>query len=421
MNREQRWFGVATFIAAVSLAGVSSARAGGKPREVSHIAVATFKAPDSARARSAILDILSEHDDVDVISIDDVVVAGKRIGADPTTVEGRQRLSEELGVELWLDGTIEDGSATFTLHASNGRVLATASLSGHRAHVAEGLAGPKVWEAMGPILSARERAKRAFETQEELAVKKEKARQQEMLRLRKVVQDRIAKRASDLKAARALAREKRAAFIEELQRQGELVAKRTAADERTRKEAERRQLAAEEAEFRASLAESSGPPPPAQGSVWGGGSGGGSAEPASSGTNVWGGTPAATAPSRASSGSTGTNVWGGAASAPTAAAPSRASGRSTGTNVWGGSAAGAASATAPSRASSGSAGTNVWGGSAATSAPAAPAASPWAASSDGGSTGSRTAPASDGSAPAKSDGLSPATRAWLAQQGGGSR
>jgi hypothetical protein len=343
-------------IAGALLAAVSAngAQAAPKNRQVQHIVVAQFDAANSARARSAVLDTLSDHNDVEVVSLDDINVAAKRLGVDATTPAGREKLSEELGIEAWLDGKIEDDHAQFTLHGPDGRTLATTSIQGHRASVAEGLAGQKVWEAMGPLLSPRERAKRAFEAQQELAVKKVQAREQELVRLRQLVVARAEARGKQLKAAQSLARDKRAAFLAELDRQQTLVSERTASAERERKEAERKQSAAEEAEFMASLQESSGPPED-------------SAE------------PAAASPSR-----TNTNVWAG----------------SGGNNVW------AASAK-----------TNAPAVAVAPAQPAASTMSPWLMTQGGGQPvpaqqfGPRPAPA------ANQDGLSPATRAWLAQQG----
>jgi hypothetical protein len=337
-------------LAAATANGVQAAP---KNRQVQHIAVAQFDAENSARARSAVLDVLSEHDDVEVVSLDDIGVAAKRLGVDATTAHGRSKLSEELGIEAWLDGKIEDDHAQFTLHAPDGRTLATTSIQGHRASVAEGLAGQKVWEAMGPLLSPRERAKRALEAQQELAVKKVQAREQELVRLRKMVEARAASREKQLKAAQSLAREKRDAFVAELDRQATLVSERTARVEKERKAAERKQSEADEAEFLASLQESSGPPEEAQ-------------------------EPAAASPSR-------TNAWAGS-----------------GGNVWAASAKSNAPAVAVAPAQ-----------------PAASSVSPWLMTQGGGQPapapaqqyGPRAAPA------VNQDGLSPATRAWLAQQG----
>jgi hypothetical protein len=351
-------------LTAVALAAaVSGAHAA---RQVQKIAVAAFHAPDASRARSAVLATLSEHSDVEVVALEDIAFAAKRIGADPTLPAGRLKLSEELGVEAWLDGTIEDGSARFTLHSPEGRVLATASIQGHKANVAEGLAGPKVWEVMGPLLSVRERGKRALETQQELAMKKVQAREQELVRQRQVVEARSVARVSQLKAAQVLARDKRAAFVAELERQETIVSQKTAAAAREQKETERKQHEAEEAEFMASLNESSGPPPPAVAAPAG--------PAAVAGSSVW---TAPAAPSSAWTGATGKNS--GFAAASTAKVPAQSGpGLSPTTQSW-------------LMAQDGSA------------SPPAPAP--------------RYAPAPAAPPVASQDGLSPATRAWLAQQG----
>jgi hypothetical protein len=345
-------------IAVAAVSGPPRVQAAPKNRQVQRVAVAQFEASSSSHARNVVLETLSEHEDVEVVSLEDIGVAAKRLGVDAKSPASRAKLSEELGITAWIDGAVEDGQARFSLHSPDGRTLATTSIQGHRESVADGLAGPKVWEAMGPILSVRERAKRALEAQQELAVKKVQAREQELVRLRQQVEARAASRDKQLKAAQSLAREKRAAFVAELDRQEKLIADRTAVADRERKAAERKQTEAEEAEFLASLHESSGPPDEA------------GAEPA-------------------------------------AASPSRM-------NAWGG----------------GTAGTNVWAASAKSTAPVAAAAprpaanptmSPWLMTQGGDAqpvpVQPQNAPRAAAPAAANQDGLSPATRAWLAQQG----
>lgn len=353
------WFVAGCLLLAA--APVARAQAKGK-----RIAVAAFHAPDAARARSAVLEVLSEHDDVEVVSLEDLEFESKRLKADLNNLEGRRKLSSEVGIDAWLDGTIEDGSARFTLQAPDGHLIASTALTGHKASVAAGLAGPKVWAAMGPWLSARERGKRALEAQGELALKKVKARDQELVRLRQVVEKRAADRVAQLKAAQALAREKRSAFEAELDRQRTLVSERLAAAEKQRKQDERKKAEAEEAEFMASLHESSGPPPPAPAEV----------APAPS---AWGGSAAPASIAH------GSSVWTASASAPS---------RPTGSH-W---------SAAPAPASNGlSPATQRW--LMAQGGPAQAAAAP------------RYVPAPPPAAvPANTDGLSPATRAWLEQQ-----
>lgn len=376
MSSQSSLFSSAVVAVAVLATAASGARAERKaPRQVQRIAVAQFQAPNSARARSAVLETLSDHDDVEVASLEDIAVAGKRVGVDANTPAGRSKLSEELGITVWLDGTIEDGLARFTLHGPDGRVLATASVQGHKANVAEGLAGLKIWEAMGPILSPRERRKRAIEAQQDLAQQKVKAREQELVRLRRVVEGRAIARAKQLKASRVLAHQKRAAFVAELDRQASIVSERTAVADRERKVAERKRSEAEEAEFMASLRESGGPPAEAEPVP---------AAAASARTNAWGAAPA-------------DNVWTASAkgiSAPAAAPAQPASGA--------GGRSPASSGGGPSPA------TQRWLMSQSQAAPAAqPGPTPVV----------RVVRAPPPPAVANQDGLSPATRAWLSQQG----
>ncbi|HKP56829.1 MAG TPA: hypothetical protein VJV78_08915 [Polyangiales bacterium] len=356
---------------AASLPARSHADAKQQQREPGRrIAVAAFAAPEAARARMAVLEVLSEHDEVEVVALEDIQFAAKRLKVDETSPAGRLKLSEELGIEAWLDGTIEDDSARFTLKKPDGRTIASTNLTGH-IHVTAGLAGPKVWAAMGPWLSPRERAKRAIEAQEELALKKAKAREQELVRLRQVMEKRALDRVAQLKAAQVLAREKRKAFEAAMEHQATLVTERLAAAEKQRKDEERRQAQAEEAEFMASLNESG--PPPAE-------------EPAAAPrtASAWGGSAAASA-----------SVWNTPASATASAAPasSHVSSRQ--------------QAAAPAESAAVSSGglspaTQRWlmaqGG--------APAAAP-----------PRYAPPAPAPAvPSNQEGLSPATRRWLEQQ-----
>jgi hypothetical protein len=364
-------------LASLALLSAPVARAEGKqPRQAGkRIAVAAFQAPDAARARMAVLEVLSEHDDVEVVAMEDIQVAAKRLQVDPTNAGGREKLSEELGIEAWLDATIEDDLARFTLHAPDGRTIASTSVTGHKASVAAGLAGPKVWAAMGPWLSPRERGKRALEAQQELALKKAKARDQELVRLRQVMEKRAADRVAQLKAAQTLAREKRKTFEAEMEHQATLVSERLAAADKQRKEEERKKTQSEEAEFMASLQDSGGPPP--------------AEEPAPRAVSAWGGSSVAAA-------SHGTSVWTAPANATASAAP-------TGSRF--GSQSLAAAPSEPAAPSTGlSPATQRWlmsqGG-----VPASVATAPRYA-----------APAAAPPPPANQEGLSPATRRWLEQQ-----
>ncbi len=355
--------------AVVLLAAGSGVHAAPQRPLPKRVAVTEFDAEGGSRARMAVLEMLSEHDDVEVVALKDIEVAGKRLNADPSDPAGRKKLSSEIGVDAWLEGRIEDDLASFALKAPDGRTIATTSLKGHKASVAEGLVGQKIWSAMGPWLSAREKAKRALDAQGDLALKKIQAREQELARQRQVVEDRAHRRVAQLKAAQQLAREKRAAFVAELARQETLVEERLATAKREKEDALRKQREAEEAEFMASLRESAGPPPRPPLEQLGGG------EPA----------PSAHAAPNASS------IW----SAPATAAP-----------------AVAAAEPAPAQAASKnlSPATQKWlmaqGG---WSSPPPPSAQPSAAVP----AAARPAPANGGT---NMDGLSPATRRWLEQQ-----
>lgn len=343
----------------LALAAASGAHAAPKPkRQVQRVAVAQFDSPNSARARSAVLETLSDHNDVEVVSLDDINMAGKRLHVDPATPAGRSKLSEELGIGAWLDGKIDDDFAKFTLQAPDGRLLATASVQGHKASVLEGLAGQKIWAQMGALLSPRERTKRAIEAQQDLAMKKAQAREHQLAELRQGVRDRAANRIKELKVMQALALQKRQAFDAELERQASIVSDRKAVAEREQKAAEKKQTDAEERAFLASLQESNGPE-----------------------ADV-----AATSPSR-------TNVW-------------TDNVNRTG-NVWAASSKAPAEAARPAPVAPARPASNV-------------AASPWMMT-QGGSAQPTPAPRYAPEAPAQAgtnqQGVSPATRDWLERQG----
>jgi hypothetical protein len=362
------------FMLFVSCAALASQTAAARPKPAAaqsgskRIAVAQFEAPADSRARMGVLTTLSDHADVEVVSLEDIVMAGKRIQASPDDPAGRRKLSKELGIDAWLDGTVDGESARVTLRTSEGRTLAVANLSDERPERLDRLIGERVWKVMGVWLSSREQRQRELEAQYELALQKVQAREQELVRQREQVKLRAAERGAQLRAAQSLARQKRAAHRAEIARQRTVVAQRSTQLEQERKRDEERRLAAEEAEFVASLQESSGP----------------AADLAPQSTNAW--AVASPQPPAAS-------AW---ATEPTAAQPARS---------------------APAARSN---------------QPAAPAYSPWlmspGATVGAGRTPEHAAAAATSPAPTRAAptavagpdpntaGLSPATRRWLAEQ-----
>jgi hypothetical protein len=75
------------------------------------VAVAQFDAPSESHARNAVLATLSEHAEVDVVSLEDIAFAGKHLKADPNQPEGRAKISAELGIDAWIDGKVDGSEA----------------------------------------------------------------------------------------------------------------------------------------------------------------------------------------------------------------------------------------------------------------------------------------------------------------------
>jgi hypothetical protein len=187
------------------------------------IAVAEFHGDNAAAARSAVLAMLADHDDVAVISLDDLKFTGQRLKADVATPAGRRKLSTELKVDLWLDGEIDGEVGHVTLSTPDGERVATAEARATANSVLTALLSERMWGAMGTLLSPREGARRRLLDQAELARTKVQNREREKTRQRTLVQERQAARATQLKTQRALAKAKLAARTEEADRLAERV------------------------------------------------------------------------------------------------------------------------------------------------------------------------------------------------------
>jgi hypothetical protein len=240
------------------------------------VAVEQFDAPSDSRARYGVLNELSEHDDVEVVSIDDIHFVAKRFKLGAETPEGRVKISAELGIQLWIDGEASSDSAELKLTKPDGKVLAETEVKAPSEKLLESLAGERMWATMGPLLSPREERRRALLAQSERAHQKLEARQLELERQRKLVleakqQAKSAAEAAEaarkqklaeaererqkkLEAQQALAVQKRAALLGYLSRQTTLAEERKAERERVQEAAHRAQLAAAEATKQQELA-----------------------------------------------------------------------------------------------------------------------------------------------------------------------
>jgi flagellar biosynthesis GTPase FlhF len=195
MSASQGWIRAGAFIAcwlvATGPAFAESAKAkraaapakrgaqASKPRKV---AVAAFDAPEDSNARAEVLTTLADHDDVEVIALDDLTFAGQRLKADPKTPEGRKKLSEEFGVEVWIDGRVDGDTAQLTLSSVDGTKLEETSLQAPTPKLLDALAGERMWQSMGRHLSVRENRRRRLLDESERARAKLEARAAEAQR-----------------------------------------------------------------------------------------------------------------------------------------------------------------------------------------------------------------------------------------------
>jgi hypothetical protein len=230
---------IVVWFAVLSLgSGVSHAHAK-PPRK---IAVARFTAPSDSRARQAVLDTLSDHRDLEVVPLEDLEFASRRVHVELATPEGRAKVSSELGIEAWIDAEVEGAQARISLTSVSDGLLASVTVRAPTPAVLDALVGERMWQALGPSLSDAERARRARIAAAELARAKIAARQQEYERQVKLMRERTLRRVERMRAERALARKKQDALVAEMMRQKNLVA-----------EAERRQREADEIVWQAEL------------------------------------------------------------------------------------------------------------------------------------------------------------------------
>jgi hypothetical protein len=192
------------------------------PRAIRNVVVPQFTAPAKSRARQAVLRTLADHPEVEVVSIDDVTFASHRLQADPTSAEGRAKLSRELGIDAWLDGQITDSSAHLTLTAGDGSVLQEVAVEAEDERHLDALTGERMWAALGTRLSPQEAYRRAVLAEYDRARHKYDARLAESQRQIEVAHAARAHRAFVLRGQFALAQRKRAALAGELGRQTDL-------------------------------------------------------------------------------------------------------------------------------------------------------------------------------------------------------
>jgi hypothetical protein len=274
------------------------------------VAVAQFDAPSDSHARNAVLATLSEHDDIEVVSLEDIAFAGKRLKSDPAQTEGRAKISAELGIDVWIDGKVDGTDAELRMTSVADARVVQVEVHAAATLLLEQLVGERMWAAMGPKLSERERGRRAQLAQAELARNKIAAREAELTRQVGLAHQRDAEHVQRLKAEQSLATKKRAAFLAELSHQKQLVEDRLASEvaeqqkvAEAHRQAEMRRLAQVAAAHQIMVRQ---PAPvayaaPAQSTQWGSTPPSGSYHGAPPAGQTWNAQPAPAAPGQVSS------------------------------------------------------------------------------------------------------------------------
>lgn len=190
-----------------------------EPKSIRKIVVAPFAGVKESRARAGVLSALADHDDVEVVSMDDITFAARRLAADPALPAGRAKLSAELGIGGWLDGQTTEDSVQMTLTSSEGARVAAVKVEAPQPKQLEALAGERMWAAMGTHLSPREGYRRELLAVQDKARLKLEAREAEAERQKGLVKQAFVSKNERLAAENQRARQKRTAVQEALAHQ----------------------------------------------------------------------------------------------------------------------------------------------------------------------------------------------------------
>lgn len=200
------------------------------------LVIAAFSGEAGERARQVALEIVAgrtDRTDYAVVGHDDVEVVAKRLGVASDSDRGRQLISTELGIDLWLDGELDaGGSGELRLQGGEGARLARLPLEERDAARALAVLNEELWPWIGALVSEKERVARKLQVEHERALAKVAAREEELVRQRRLVVEREERRLARLETARALALEKKRARHDELARQVEIVRERALAEAR---------------------------------------------------------------------------------------------------------------------------------------------------------------------------------------------
>ncbi len=216
------------------------------------VVVATFNEPPGSRVRSAVLDVLTRHDELQILSFDDLEIEAKRLGVGLNSPDGRTAIALEQSVFAWVDADVsEDFAAEIRVTDALNQELSTLRLSGTSSHLLASAIRTGLWQRVGPVLSEKARLESLLEVERKLAAAKLKAQADELKRQRKLGLDRDIKRKQLLAAHRGQASNKMRDWKQEAKRQEKLVRDKRLAEARERKQKEeelRRKLLAQKRE-----------------------------------------------------------------------------------------------------------------------------------------------------------------------------
>jgi hypothetical protein len=212
-----------------------------KPR-MRKVAVPRFRGASADTVRQAVLDALSEHNDLEIIGQPDLEVVANRLGLTVEQPKDRQRLSSELGLYAWFDGDGDRGEIRVT--DASGTPLGKMKLKRGDRMEEQVMAG--LWHELGRYVSDEGMREYLVSYCKGAALQKLEALDAELARQKELAAQRAKQRAERLEALKKHARARVIAQQTELVHQSELAGDRV---RREQKEAAKQAEAARQAEI----------------------------------------------------------------------------------------------------------------------------------------------------------------------------
>jgi hypothetical protein len=173
--------------------------------------------------------------------MDDVSFASQRFKADAKTPEGRAKLSGELGVHAWLDGTVDDDTARLVLSAADGSKLAEVEIEAADSKQLDALAGTRMWDAFGPRLSP-------YESQRREVLAAERAQREAVERAEREQREAVERAEREQREALERGQAAQRAVSERVERAQREAAERAEREQKAQPERARKKIAARAAE-----------------------------------------------------------------------------------------------------------------------------------------------------------------------------